>query len=255
TFCIIRFINGRESETALEYVLRNGGRCELYLWSSLSTALGLPWSCVAQDELCDFLTAMWRVARLRIHELGSWDESRLTRLASVVEALSGLKYRSPSLKALILNEIFTDFAHKTNSGMLDDCSPSDWLVYYRLFLWVQVKIPDTKPADIEWDLNRTWVAEARINIVAEFLDQCASDSTPYEAIKTLETLNTHKIILKVAINAACWNIGKRGESQLGRTRGRRINAQQVEPCATQILLVREMARKGNYQQMEIKENV
>ncbi|KAJ7657683.1 hypothetical protein DFH06DRAFT_452850 [Mycena polygramma] len=207
---IIRFINGLESETALEYVLRNGGRCELYLWSTLSTAVNLPWSSgVTQEELHEFLTAMWRVARLRIHEPGrwddpdesrDWDESRLTRLASVVEAL--LKHEFPSLKALILGEIFTDFAHKMKSGMLNGCSPSDWLVYHRLFLRVQVEIPDTKPADMKWDLNGTWVSAARISIVAEFLDQCASGTMPYEAIKTLEALNTQEIIPKAAIDAA-----------------------------------------------------
>ncbi|KAJ6471733.1 hypothetical protein C8R47DRAFT_1146896 [Mycena vitilis] len=194
---LIKFLNERRSDPALRTVLVNGGRCELFLWSSFPSALADydPSSPIQNARIKDFLTAMWRLAALGINQVVQRKDS--SRLASLETALNALlefgffTHMSISVMALIRNQILDELS--ANPGDL-------WsTLRHPIFQETSTEIPDPAPK-YEGLYFGTRVNEARIGNLTHFLERCIGDEKPYAATETLSKLNTPEIIPRAVIH-------------------------------------------------------
>ncbi|KAJ7646410.1 hypothetical protein DFH06DRAFT_1050443 [Mycena polygramma] len=195
---LLKFLNERRSDKALRTVLANGGRCELFLWSSFPSALADydPSSPIQNARIKDFMTAMWRLASLGINQVVQWkDSSRLACLETAMNALSEFGYFSHisiSIMALIRNQILDELS----------ANPGDmWsTLRHPIFQETPTQIPDPVPK-YEGLHFGTRVTEASLGILAYFLERCIGDDKPYAATETLARLNTPEIIPRAAIHS------------------------------------------------------
>ncbi|KAJ7436636.1 hypothetical protein FB451DRAFT_1108713 [Mycena latifolia] len=194
---IIRLLNDEPSDEALAFVLSERGRVVRHLWSNFAETLSkgpshrgarrrrpLPREAV--------FTAMWRLVWL------GRAQPELTSLQSVLDALSttdpALAPISKSIVTLVKIEMFGVLS-LDYPQTLEDVRP--WLSHSIFPADTAVHIPDESPPK-PWsselsdphaeELTRcvlARVAEAKLELLAEFLEHCGADVSPYRAFETV----------------------------------------------------------------------
>ncbi|KAF7326732.1 hypothetical protein MVEN_02592100 [Mycena venus] len=192
---IIQFLNHRHSSSALKQVLGHG-TSEMYLWSSFPTTLscGSPSFGANMISRQDLLAALWRLASLNTH-LRLKDQSLVVRLVSILEVLSeaetSLSHISNSIIALIKHRILYEITQTSFSSSFNH-------LIFPIETIVQVSDEDQQSVS---NMMRARRQEARIYILAEFLQHCNSEVLPYRAVETLEAIS-HRTVPREGIHHA-----------------------------------------------------
>ncbi|KAJ7915633.1 hypothetical protein B0H13DRAFT_1871912 [Mycena leptocephala] len=174
---IIRYLNARKDDDALQGFFRETGRNN-YLWSSLPTTLS---SVQNADEI---MTATWRTTSLGWGPVVSLYDSLIQALERVepspttfsvivmvkARVLFGLLYgNEPGIFPLRHAVLPTETSIDIPSDLLD--APS---------------IPETHEG-FQYKNNR--ISEARLALLAEFLGACTHDFLPYKAAETVRHIS------------------------------------------------------------------
>ncbi|KAK7024759.1 hypothetical protein R3P38DRAFT_3532470 [Favolaschia claudopus] len=182
---VIHYINHRQSASAVKNVLERG-KSELYLWANfpitLSSESPTRINMASQEAL---LTALWRVAFLGTNLLNVENQSLhiLDVLSGVEPPLSGIAH---SITALIKHRILYRM-------------PQNLLSFNNRILPAETAFPisdDDLVEDVSEyvsSMMRARKQEARIHVLAEFLQFCRSDALPYMAVETLEAISRHAV--------------------------------------------------------------
>jgi hypothetical protein len=200
---IIVFLNRRESELGLTTLLveRNTGlrllNCfPITLSQGASNSLFGPGNSSSLPRE-DLFTALWRLASLRLDHFFDSDDLYLVYLEAVLEALSTTEFRfariSNSIVALLKIQILRAI-HSRRTKTLEEAG----LNHHVFPAETAIEIPDELYAMPETgDISGLWafenfkrnrISEASIYLVAEYLEHCASDSLPYNIVKTLDIM-------------------------------------------------------------------
>ncbi|KAJ6542880.1 hypothetical protein B0H19DRAFT_1310917 [Mycena capillaripes] len=208
---IIVFLNRRESDPGLKNVFLSDVNVEMHLWNSFPrTLIEGPFESSSQLQLTgplrreDSFTALWRFASLGVGDhlfFSKSSDSLLPTLESTVKTLSipetQFAHISYSIIALLKMHILHEFGSKEVSTLREAAK------HHPAFpTETAVKIPDEFLAMQENDeiaASKRWilyrfkhrrVAEATLNIIAEYLEHCTSEVLPYNAVKTLDVMST-----------------------------------------------------------------
>ncbi|KAF7364580.1 hypothetical protein MVEN_00327000 [Mycena venus] len=195
---IIHYLNSREADEAVMLLLSGGSFISLLSAFPITVSRGpySPWPIVSSAEVCDeVLASLWRVASLvGGHNLPI--ELCETILDAVSTAASGSSSIALSVTALIKGLVFDSLSHP-RSGSDAESALEHWLLPTETAVVLANSDPDPEvrsdqePPNIQLLHDR--IVEARVALLADFLDTCHSpdsDSLPFKAIETLANINT-----------------------------------------------------------------
>ncbi|KAJ7436640.1 hypothetical protein FB451DRAFT_1570998 [Mycena latifolia] len=197
---IIQLLNGRNSDLLSDDVLWSGWEIQKHLWSAfpqtLSRGPSKPRFSKETHSRESLFTALWRLAFLSSGPI----QARVKDLDSVLEILVSIDPSFPPLSQsiialiksrLVTMSLNTDLPREERqSSFSTSIFPED----------TAIPLPNELPSG-EWDDGFTapqidaWelyqqqkVLEAKISLLAEFLEHCSIDPPPYRVVETLQSI-------------------------------------------------------------------
>ncbi|KAJ6559970.1 hypothetical protein B0H19DRAFT_1375899 [Mycena capillaripes] len=253
---IIIFLNQRDSDWGLQRVFLTDGTTEIHLWNCFPRTLiegASESSSVFQRPpplpLEASFTALWRLAFLVVdHEYLPPGDLRSPAVEAVLQTLSTAESRfapiSRSVIVLLKFQILRELDISSDgtlgkAGINHPALPSETAISFpNEFRTMQENDNLPRPQQfILYLFKRARTAEARVDVIAEYLEHCTSQSLPYNALITFDKIAcnlflhapihpVHQIRLASSIdavlasgfiellgrivNCACWALYARG---------------------------------------------
>jgi hypothetical protein len=180
---IIRYINERKAESALQNLLTFKIS---ELWDAFPITLAT--RCLDGKVREQEMMALWRVASL---EGGFWQD----KYRPVLEAMASIGPSESPLTLSVITMIKTlviDSIQLSSNPLEDSLLPTETAI---------VVPPDI---DLSSEIFRQIIydrtMEAKIVLLAEFLDKCSADFIPFKAVETIRCLCNHILVPRGAVH-------------------------------------------------------
>ncbi|KAJ6544172.1 hypothetical protein B0H19DRAFT_1267472 [Mycena capillaripes] len=182
---IIHYLNNREADEAVMLLLSGGSFISLLSTFPITISCGpySPWPIAFSAEVCDeVLTSLWRVASL----VGGHNLS--TELCeTILDAVSIAVSSSIAVSVIALTKglVFDSLSHPQNGSAAENAL-GHWLLPTETAVFVDPEVHDQ-----EWNIQllHDRIVEARVSLLAEYLDTCDSDSLPFKGVETVININ------------------------------------------------------------------
>ncbi|KAF8214241.1 hypothetical protein K438DRAFT_2009278 [Mycena galopus ATCC 62051] len=182
---IIHYLNNRKADEAVTLLLSGGSFISILSAFPITISRGpySPSPITFSEVVCDeVLSSLWRVASL----VGGHNLS--TELCETILDAISTAASSPmavSVMALIKGLVFDSLSHP-RSGLAADSALGHWLLPPETAILVDPAVCDQE-RNIQLLHDR--IVEARVSLLAEFLDTCGSDTLPFRGVETVSNIN------------------------------------------------------------------